>query len=109
MPSRTPEIPILISILALCWQGKTKIWNAGLYDDTIRNLVGTLAAEFLPAYESSRYQQGNCQFEFRDEMNAMIYGNLRNREMDVALNSSDLRKDGVSGRLENIHEKDPFH
>ena len=143
MPSRTPdadalgiEIPILISPYpdphlvnpwierALCWQGKTKIWNAGLYDDTIRNLVGTLAAEFRHA-ENSCYKYelehhdinkgiATIRIERRDgNANAhdLWESAVRNREMDVALNSSERVfewKDGDIWKLENIHEKDPF-
>ena len=70
MPSKKPdpeahgfEIPIEISPYpkphlvnpwierALSWQGKTKIWNSGRYDDAIRNLVGTLALELNAVME----------------------------------------------------------
>ena len=143
MPSQTPdanahgiEIPIQISLYpgpnlvnpwierALCWQGKTKIWNAGRYDDTIRNLVGTLAAEFRHA-ENSCYKyelenhdikKGNAVIRIkRRDGNANAHDlwetAVRNREMDIALNSSESVfewKDGDIWKLERIHEKDPF-
>ena len=143
MPSRTPdpdalgiEIPIQISPYpnpnlvnpwierALSWQGKTKIWNAGNNDDTIRNLVGTLAAEFRHAENSCyKYDLENhdikkgtatIRIERRDG-NANAHDlwetAVRNREMDVALNSSKSVfewKDGDIWKLEKIHEKDPF-
>jgi DNA polymerase III delta prime subunit len=143
MPSRTPdpdalgiEIPIQISPYpdpnlvnpwierALCWQGKTKIWNAGGNDETIRNLVGTLAAEFRHAENSCfKYELENhdvkkgiatIRIERRDgNANAHDLWELavRNREMDVALNSSESVfewKDDDIWKLEKIHEKDPF-
>ena len=109
---------------ALSWQGKTKIWNAGRYDDTIRNFVGTLAAEFRHA-ENSCYKYeleerdikkgiATIRIERRDgNANAhdLWESAVRNREMDVALNSSERVfewKDGDIWKLENIHEKDPF-
>jgi len=143
MPSRTPdpdalgiEIPIQITPYpdsnlvnpwierAICWQGKTKIWNAGRHDATIRNLVGTLAAEFHHA-ENSCYKYGlenhdinkgiaTIRIERRDgNANAhdLWESAVRNREMDVALNSSERVfewKDGDIWKLEKIHEKDPF-
>jgi len=143
MASRKPdpnahgiEIPIQISPYpdpnlvnpwierALCWQGKTKIWNAGRYDDTIRNLVGTLAAEFRHA-ENSCYKYDLEDYDIkkgiavirikRRDGNANAYdlweAAVRNREMDVALNSSERVFDWKSGdiwKLEKIHEKDPF-
>jgi len=143
MPSRTPdpdalgiEIPIQISPYpdpnlvnpwierALCWQGKTKIWNAGGNDETIRNLVGTLAAEFRHAENSCfKYELENhdvkkgiatIRIKRRDgNANAHDLWELavRNREMDVALNSSESVfewKDDDIWKLEKIHEKDPF-
>lgn len=143
MPSKTPdpnalgiEIPIQITPYpdsnlvnpwierAICWQGKTKIWNAGRHDATIRNLVGTLAAEFRHA-ENSCYKYGldnhdinkgiaTIRIERRDgNANAhdLWESAVRNREMDVALNSSERVfewKDGDIWKLEKIHEKDPF-
>lgn len=109
---------------ALSWQGKTKIWNAGNNDDTIRNLVGTLAAEFRHAENSCyKYDLENhdikkgiatIRIERRDG-NANAHDlwetAVRNREMDVALNSSKSVfewKDGDIWKLEKIHEKDPF-
>lgn len=143
MPSKKPdleahgiEIPIQISPYpdpnlvnpwierALCWQGKTKIWNAGRNDDTIRNLVGTLAAEFRHAENSCyKYELENhditkgiatIRIERRDgNANAhdLWEAAMRNREMEVALNSSERVfdwKDGDIWKLEKIHEKDPF-
>ena len=143
MPSRKPEpdalgieIPIQISPYpdsnlvnpwierAICWQGKTKIWNAGRHDATIRNLVGTFAAESRHA-ENSCYKYGlenhdinkgiaTIRIERRDgNANAhdLWESAVRNREMDVALNSSERVfewKDGDIWKLEKIHEKDPF-
>ena len=143
MASRKPdpnahgiEIPIQISPYpnpnlvnpwierALCWQGKTKIWNAGRYDDTIRNLVGTLAAEFRHA-ENSCYKYDLEDHDIkkgiavirikRRDGNANAHdlweAAVRNREMDVALNLSGRVFDWKSGdiwKLEEIHEKDPF-
>ena len=109
---------------ALCWQGRTKIWNAGRYDNTIRNLVGTLAAEFRHA-ENSCYKYDledhdikkgiACIRIKRRDGNANAHdlweAAVRNREMDVALNSSERVFDWESGdiwKLEKIHEKDPF-
>ena len=143
MPSRRPdpdalgiEIPIQISPYpdpnlvnpwierAICWQGKTKIWSAGRHDATIRNLVGTLAAEFRHAENSCyKYELENhdinkgiatIRIERRDgNANAhdLWESAVRNREMDVALNSSERVfewKDGDIWKLEKIHEKDPF-
>jgi DNA polymerase III delta prime subunit len=130
------EIPIQISPFpypnlvnpwierGLCWQGKTKIWNAGSSDNTIRNLVGTLAAEFRHAENSCyKYELENhdinkriatIRIERRDgNANAhdLWEAAVRNREMEVALNSSESVfdwKDGDIWKLENIHEKDPF-
>ena len=143
MPSKKPdpeahgfEIPIEISPYpkphlvnpwierALSWQGKTKIWNSGRYDDAIRNLVGTLASEFRHAENSGyKYELDNqdikkriatIRIERRDgSANAhdLWEAAVRNREMDVALNSSEsvfVWKDSDIWKLEKIHEKDPF-
>jgi len=143
MPSKRPdpeahgvEIPIQISPYpdanlvnpwierALCWQEETKIWNAGRYDDPIRNIVGTLAAEFRHAENSCyKYELENhdikkkiatIRIERRDG-NANAHDlwevAVRNREMDVALNSSERVfdwNDGDIWKLEKIHENDPF-
>lgn len=143
MPSKTPdseaqgvEIPILISPYpdanlvnpwierALCWQEETKIWNGGAYDDTIRNLIGTLAAEFRHAENSCfKYELENqdikkkvatIRIERRDgNANAHDLWELgvRNREMEVALNSSERvfkwENDDIWS-MEKIHENDPF-
>jgi len=143
MPSKTPdsdahgvEIPIQISPYpdpylvnpwierALCWQGKTKIWNAGSYDDTIRNFVGTLAAEFRHAENSCyRYELeehdikkgiATIRIERRDgngNAHDLWEAAIRNREMDVALNSSERVfqwEDSDIWKLEKIYENDPF-
>jgi hypothetical protein len=143
MPSKSPypeahgvEIPIQISPYpdanlvnpwierALCWQGETKIWNAGVNDEIIRNFIGTLAAEFRHA-ENSCYKYelethdikkkiATIRIERRDG-NANAHDlwevAVRNREMDVALNSSERVfdwKDDDIWKLEKIHENDPF-
>ena len=143
MPSKRPdpeahgvEIPIQISPYpdanlvnpwierALCWQEETKIWNAGVNDEIIRNFIGTLAAEFRHA-ENSCYKYelethdikkriATIRIERRDG-NANAHDlwevAVRNREMDVALNSSERVfdwNDGDIWKLEKIHENDPF-
>ncbi|MDC0340705.1 AAA domain-containing protein [Candidatus Poseidoniaceae archaeon] len=144
IPSKKPdpkahgiEIPIQISPYpdpnlvnpwierALCWQGKTKIWNEGSSDGTIRNLVGTLAAEFRHAENSCYKYEVESNYDLkkgiatirieRRDGNANAHdlweAAVRNREMDVALNSSERVfewKDGDIWKLEKIHEKDPF-
>ena len=144
MPSKTPdsnahgiEIPIQISPYpdpnlvnpwierALCWQGKTKIWNDDSSDGTIRNLIGTLAAEFRHAENSCYKYEVESNYDLkkgiatirieRRDGNANAHdlweAAVRNREMDVALNSSERVfewKDGDIWKLEKIHEKDPF-
>ena len=143
MPTKTSdpnangiEIPIKISPFpspnqvnpwlerALCWQGKTKIWNAGIYDNNIRNFVGTLAAEFRHA-ENSCYKYeleehdinkgiATIRIERRDgngNAHDLWEFAVSNREMDVALNSSKRVfewKEGDIWKLEKIHEKDPY-
>ena len=143
MPSKTPDqhangitIPIMITPYpepnqvnpwlerALSWQGKTKIWNEGGYDGTIRNLIGTLASELRHAenacykYELETYDinknLATIKIERRDG-NANAHDlwelSVSNREMDVALNSSESVfewKDGDIWKMENIHDEDPF-
>ncbi len=143
MPSKTSdpnangiEIPINISPFpgpnhvnpwlerTLSWQGKTKIWNTGVYDENIRNFVGTLAAEFRHA-ENSCYKYeleehdinkgiATIRIERRDgngNAHDLWESAVSNREMDVALNSSERVfewKQGDIWKLEKIHEKDPF-
>jgi len=143
MPSKRPdpeahgvEIPIQISPYpdanlvnpwierALCWQEETKIWNAGVNDEIIRNFIGTLAAEFRHA-ENSCYKYelethdikkriATIRIERRDG-NANAHDlwevAVRNREMDVALNSSERVfdwKDGDIWKLEKTYDNDPF-
>lgn len=143
MPSKKPdldaqgvEVPIQISPFpeanlvnpwierALRWQGKTKIWNAGRYDHTVRNLVGTLAAEFRHAenscyaYELKHHdikkKTAVIRIERRDgNANAhdLWEAAVRNREMEVALNSSEHVFDWEQNdlwKVEDIHEDDPF-
>ena len=95
-----------------------------IYDNNIRNFVGTLAAEFRHA-ENSCYKYeleehdinkgiATIRIERRDgngNAHDLWEFAVSNREMDVALNSSKRVfewKEGDIWKLEKIHEKDPY-
>ena len=110
----------------LSWQQQPKLWLDGRYNNTIRNLVGTLAAENIHA-QNSCYRYINL-VEERDlkkrtatlnverlDSNANAHDlweqGIGNKEIEVAVNSStDVFEWSHSDvwQLQQIYENEPF-
>lgn len=109
---------------ALCWQNIPKIWENGMKNESVKNTIGTLAAEL-------RFAENSC-YEYKIEDHDMSSGTatvrierrdkdgnahdlwetaVRNREMNVALNTDPSVfnwKQEDEWMLERIHDKDPY-
>ena len=109
---------------ALCWQSIPKIWENGVQNESIKNTVGTLAAELRFA-ENTCYQYkieehdmssgtATVRIERRDKngnAHDLWESAVRNREMNVALNTDPSVfnwKQEDEWMLEAIHDKDPY-
>ncbi len=108
----------------LSWQQQPKLWLDGRYNNTIRNLVGTLAAENIHA-QNSCYRYNLVESDLKKRTATLnverLDGNanahdlweqgIRNKEIEVAVNSStDVFEWSHSDvwQLQQIYENEPF-
>jgi len=109
---------------ALCWQNIPQIWENGVQNESIKNTIGTLAAELRFA-ENTCYEYkieehdmssgiATVRIERRDKngnAHDLWEGAVRTREMNVALNTDPSVfnwKEEDEWMLERIHDKDPY-